>query len=528
MCAYFKRSHQLREILQHTWIREDPNATTDGGNTLLHSASKLGETKLVNVLLNTYHSDANIQNKDGNTALHLSVQYGFVNITESLVKNDWDLEVSNQVGLSPLQLAALKCHIPSLEILFKHKANHLVLTKRQETILHLACYSTLSKILSIKDDLRSQLENEPLENNTDLNCHNIESQAKTKEQEIQSEAFPCLEMILEKFKKNPDVLEIEDTLETSPGGILHYFACLNYVEGVKILVQEPFLISPNVLNKNHLSPLWIASWHNRTTLGQVLLEYGADPDVQDSQIGYTPLHCAILGYHIDRVTETCNFIEALLDQGANPRIMDKSGETAPHLSIGTLDFKIMSKFIDHLGSEVTDIQDETGNTLLHYAVGYLDEHSIYSLMVKGANLMSYNQTECLILDDDEFNIDQLGFQVIQIDGKIQRQKSIPIQRIPLQEAMKNGNSTAYFNALRRLSIKNTLDKMDDKDEAKKFLCMHLVAATREVRPDIVRLLFHENIFINDLHDILLFKEKYNEDDTFRKTALEWAVENNDR
>ena len=66
-----------------------------------------------------------------------------------------------------------------------------------------------------------------------------------------------------------------------------------------------------------------------------------------------------------------------------------------------------------------------------------------------------------------------------------RTRSITLKRIPLQEAMKNGNSLAYFNALRRLDIQEILDQMD-KTESKTFLCMHLVAATREVRPDIVR------------------------------------------
>ena len=112
--------------------------------------------------------------------------------------------------------------------------------------------------------------------------------------------------------------------------------------------------------------------------------------------------------------------------------------------------------------------------------------------------MSYNFTEEIIEDKSDYNIDQLGLQVINLDASragwinhgtsesvIKRQKSIPIQRIPLQEAMKNGNSLAYFNALRRLDIQEILDHMD-KIESKKFLCMHLVAATREVRPDIVR------------------------------------------
>ncbi len=101
----------------------------------------------------------------------------------------------------------------------------------------------------------------------------------------------------------------------------------------------------------------------------------------------TPLHCAIYGYHIDRVDETCNFIDALLKNNADPKKVDKSGETPAHLVIGTLDFRVMSKFIDYLGPESLKLQDESGNTLFHHAVASLDEASIYKLIMKGANLV---------------------------------------------------------------------------------------------------------------------------------------------
>ena len=47
---------------------------------------------------------------------------------------------------------------------------------------------------------------------------------------------------------------------------------------------------------------------------------------------------------------------------------------------------------------------------------------------------------------------------------------------------------------------------------------------------ILKNIYHYMIicFIGLLHNILLFKDVQNEDETFTKTALEWAVENNDR
>ena len=48
----------------------------------------------------------------------------------------------------------------------------------------------------------------------------------------------------------------------------------------------------------------------------------------------------------------------------------------------------------------------------------------------------------------------------------------------------------YFNALRRLDFR-ILERKMNKEEFREFLSTHLVAATREVRPDIVRLLFQQ-------------------------------------
>ena len=94
--------------------------------------------------------------------------------------------------------------------------------------------------------------------------------------------------------------------------------------------------------------------------------------------------------------------------------------------------------------------------------------------------------------------------------------------------MKNGNSTNFFNAFRRLDFRAVRHKMEQK-EYFQFVCIHLVAATREARADIVRMLFQQLRGDNNtLHRILLFCDPCNDDETFTKTALEWAVENGDR
>lgn len=109
----------------------------------------------------------------------------------------------------------------------------------------------------------------------------------------------------------------------------------------------------------------------------------------------------------------------------------------------------------------------------------------------------------------------------------QRTYSVKVERLPVQEAMKNGNSKSYFNALRKVNFERLFDSWNAQ-KVESFLTLHILAATREVRPDIVRLLFQQVEGSRRLHKILLFCDKGHDDETFTKTALEWAVENDDR
>ena len=143
----------------------------------------------------------------------------------------------------------------------------MVLTEKQETLLHLACKGTLTKILNMKDEMRLLFETSDSSDSGIFSCKSIEELTKNQESAILISAYPCFDFLIENFKKNPDFMEIEDELPTSPGLLLHYFTCLNHLEGVKTLLKEPFLVSANTLNKNKLSALWIASWHNKTKLG---------------------------------------------------------------------------------------------------------------------------------------------------------------------------------------------------------------------------------------------------------------------
>ena len=54
-----------------------------------------------------------------------------------------------------------------------------------------------------------------------------------------------------------------------------------------------------------------------------------------------------------------------------------------------------------------------------------------------------------------------------------RSRSVVVQRLPVQEAMKNGNSKNYFNALRRLDFASLAQNWTPQ-ENEEFLTSHLI------------------------------------------------------
>ena len=168
----------------------------------------------------------------------------------------------------------------SVETFFKHDCDHTVLTKHDETLINLACRAIYSEHLNIKDKVQASVEAEVSSVDGRSYMSDIEARVKDEEKSLLDRSFPILAILLDRFKKNPDLLEKEDSLPTSPGTTLHYFACLNYGEGVKTILDEPFIVSNNTKNKAGLTPLWLAAYYNYTQLGTVLLDHGAEPNVQ--------------------------------------------------------------------------------------------------------------------------------------------------------------------------------------------------------------------------------------------------------
>ena len=259
------------------------------------------------------------------------------------MKHGAEKEAENNLRFTPLQVAALKCNKDAVVSLLKYGADYKLQTAQKETIVHLMCRGMWSRILNINDELNAEVLNSVSADATDSQhnfCNDLEMEKRKKTEVLRQKIFPLLSLLLDLFKSNKDVMSVEDAWNTSPGTIMHYFACLNFVDGAKTLLKEPYSIYPSTFNKNKMTPLWIASYYNHTDFGRLLLEYNANPNDCGPVQSRSPLHNAIYGFHIKRVDDTCDFIDALLEHGADPKHMDDAGETPVHLATGTQEFRV--------------------------------------------------------------------------------------------------------------------------------------------------------------------------------------------
>ncbi|MFP3267856.1 MAG: ankyrin repeat domain-containing protein [Thermoproteus sp.] len=105
---------------------------------------------------------------------------------------------------------------------------------------------------------------------------------------------------------------------------LHYAAAFDYPKIVKDL------------SGYDVTPLQGAAEFNYPEVVKLLLEHGANPNIQENKYGWTPLHYAAKKCHVD-------VARVLLDHGADPTIRDDEGRTP--LDIGS---ECPEEFIEEL------------------------------------------------------------------------------------------------------------------------------------------------------------------------------------
>jgi ankyrin repeat protein len=112
---------------------------------------------------------------------------------------------------------------------------------------------------------------------------------------------------------NGDIQILRDLLRsTSPAVVraaddpneftaLHLAAAGGNVDVVRFLLSEEIGADATAARGNNFTPLHSAAMYGHTSVCELLIDAGADPNIQTDPQGYAPLHSASFGGHVDTV-----------------------------------------------------------------------------------------------------------------------------------------------------------------------------------------------------------------------------------
>ncbi len=129
---YAERLKTIEVLLTREDI--DPLVKDDSGKIPFDYAENRPEIKKA-LMNNKYGSEKN-------SLLHLAVQRGEIELVESILKEEIDIDIVNNKGLSPIYLAAEKGHLHVVKLLLKKGANYT-------PVLHLAIKSNNLELLKV-------------------------------------------------------------------------------------------------------------------------------------------------------------------------------------------------------------------------------------------------------------------------------------------------------------------------------------------------------------------------------------------
>ena len=360
-------THAVKEIIAKG---ANLNECKDGYSPI-HTAARLGKEDIIDVLVRSGAIiDLPTAAVEKYTALHIAAYNGRLEIARLLVQLGAQVDLRCENGRTALRLAAAEGYANIAEFLISQGADPNTQDSVAATPLHAAASLNRKSAVSVLVNAGADIT---LEDNH--GCTPIHEALKRKDVEL-------LKLVL---SKNPSAI---NQLSAEPPLTV---ACkLQSYEVAKFLLAE-MKANPNVQNKEHLTPLALASLLENISLMELLVQHGADPflvsphfgsvlhitaregklnatkkllefnvpcDLRDND-NYTPLRDAILkGQH-----ETA---EALLKAGASIKLATPPGKLPVlHVAARSNDVKMLQILIDY-NCDVYDTPAD-GSTALHHA-----------------------------------------------------------------------------------------------------------------------------------------------------------------
>ncbi|CAM4512454.1 unnamed protein product [Caretta caretta] len=305
--------------------------------TPLHIAACIHEGEKVAEMLLKSGADVNVEQENGETAMHIAARHGNLRMIKALIEEGGELTSQSKAGECPLHIAVQHSHLPVVEEILNYLAtekSHAEASacvnqenKAGETPLHLAA--------AVKKDM----------------IH------------FEGEETKIIAMLMEYDA------DISRTTRVSLETPLHYCARVGnadvLLEMLKHISTSQMQQSINKQAKNDWSPLLVAAERGHTAIVKILLQHHARVDVFDEH-GKAALHLAAENGH-DQIADVLLWHKAFVNAKT------KLGLTPLHLSAQNGYNHLVKLLVEtHLAS--IDAMTLTKRTPLHLAAltGQLD------------------------------------------------------------------------------------------------------------------------------------------------------------
>ena len=320
------------------------------GDYLVHIAARTGKTNVMTVLGRVGQADMNVRNNDGQTPLHISSKIGDDAMVRVLQNFNANADVIDKKERTALHVAAEYGHTVIVEILVeKFRANVHMRTKDGSTLMHLAAeHGYADTVLAfIKRGVPLHMPNK----SGTLCLHAAAANGHVK-------------VVKTLIKKGSPV-----DVRTKDGYTALHLAVLN---GQPEIIQVLLGFGAKVDLRGGLAreaPLHIAArMPEGLQCAEMLLKSGAVVNNQSEETWETPLH----------VSARYGFLELLkmlLEEGADPMHLSKSGESALHIAVRHCHFEIAKAVINFVNSNSTgrdatnlvNLANNEGETCFHLA-----------------------------------------------------------------------------------------------------------------------------------------------------------------
>ena len=238
---------------------------------------KYGSLRTLKLFIDNYDCKNCKDSINNRNALHYAVMYKKIDILKYLLKLDYDVNIPDKFGNTPLFYAVENRDIEFYKALLNHNANANFINNKKMNPLFYAIKSNNNTILGNLVRKGADINQKDIDGNTPILYARHKNLSRSETELIKLGANPESEN--ENTEYNKKILSEQQEK-------LHLAIIDNDIDYIKKLLWD---VNPDLVNSKKQSPLHLAVLNNNVELVKILLDNGASINQPDED-GNTPLH----------------------------------------------------------------------------------------------------------------------------------------------------------------------------------------------------------------------------------------------